>query len=244
MSKICILNLKQKTTKIAICFLFLFSIFNIQSFSAEKKARITDYKNFAFIVSGPSGVGKTTVVDGFVAKHKNEVNVAISTTTRAKRGAEVDGKDYYFVSKDSFKKLIDKGEFLEYSKNYDNYYGSTIRNYVESQLAGKEVIYNLSVDGMKKAKKNHPKFDFVTIFMAPPSLDVLYQRLKNRNTETEEQVKKRFSKAKEEMEHAKEFDYVIYNCNVDDTVKMFETIYLAEQRKRELPRDKYNVGKK
>ena len=236
--------LKTKKVKVLAISLLFFSSICLISFALKDKPRITDYKNFAFIVSGPSGVGKTTVVNGFVAKHKSEVNVAISTTTRAKRGNEVNGKDYYFVSKESFRKLIDKGELLEYSKNYDNYYGSTIRNYVESQLQGKEVIYNLSVDGMQKAKKNHPNFDFVTIFMAPPSLDILHQRLKNRGTETEEQVNKRFSKAKEEMEHAKEFDYVIYNCNVDDTVKMFETIYLAEQRKRELPRDKYNVGKK
>lgn len=149
----------------------------------------------------------------------------------------MNGKDYYFVSKESFKKLIEKGEFLEYAKNYDNYYGSTIRQYVESQLQGKEVIYNLSVEGMKNAKKNHPNFDFVTIFLAPPSLEVLYQRLKNRNTETEAQVKKRFNEAKKEIDQAKEFDYVVYNCNVDDTIKMFETIYLAEQRKRELTKE-------
>ena len=216
----------------------LFACFNIENaFCDNAGGRHPDYKNFAFIVSGPSGVGKTTVVDGFVAKHKDEVNIAISTTTRAKRGAEVNGKDYYFVSKESFKKLIEKGEFLEYAKNYDNYYGSTIRQYVESQLQGKEVIYNLSVEGMKKAKKNHPNFDFVTIFLAPPSLEVLYQRLKNRNTETEAQVKKRFNEAKKEIDQAKEFDYVVYNCNVDDTIKMFETIYLAEQRKRELPKE-------
>ena len=85
-------------------------------------------------------------------------------------------------------------------------------------------------------KKKHPEFDFVTIFIAPPSLDVLYQRLKNRNTDTEKQIKKRFLQAQKEMEYAKEYDYIVYNCNLDDTIKMIETIYLAEQRKREIPK--------
>lgn len=220
------------------CFVFtLLLIFtSITAIANDNTSNKADYKNFGFIVSGPSGVGKTTVINGFVAKNKN-VNVAISTTTRAKRGNEADGKDYYFISKDSFKKLIDKNELLEYDQYLENYYGSPIRFYVESQLVGKDVVYNLSIDGMKKAKKNHPKFDFVTIFIAPPSLDVLYQRLKNRNTETEQQVQKRFLQAKKEMEYAKEYDYIVYNCNLDDTIKMIETIYLAEQRKRELQKE-------
>ena len=226
----------MKLLKSCFVFTLLFVIPSVFVNAKESKDNQADYKNFGFIVSGPSGVGKTTVINGFVAKNKN-VNVAISTTTRAKRGNEADGKDYYFISKDSFKKLIDKNELLEYDKYLENYYGSPIRFYVESQLAGKDVVYNLSIDGMKKAKKNHPKFDFVTIFIAPPSLDVLYQRLKSRNTETEQQVQKRFLQAKKEMEYAKEYDYIVYNCNLDDTIKMIETIYLAEQRKRELPKE-------
>ena len=219
------------------CFVFavLLIFTSITAIANDNTSHKADYKNFAFIISGPSGVGKTTVINGFVAKNKN-VNVAISTTTRAKRGNEADGKDYYFISKDSFKKLIDKNELLEYDQYLENYYGSPIRFYVESQTEGKDVVYNLTIKDKKKKKKKHPEFDFVTIFIAPPSLDVLYQRLKNRNTDTEKQIKKRFLQAQKEMEYAKEYDYIVYNCNLDDTIKMIETIYLAEQRKREIPK--------
>lgn len=220
------------------CFVFavLLIFTSLTAIANDNTSNKADYKNFAIIISGPSGVGKTTLTNAFLARNKN-INVAISATTRTKRGNEVDGKDYYFISKDSFKKLIEKGEFMEYDNYLENYYGSSIRFYVESQTEGKDVIYNLTIKGMENAKKKHPEFDFVTIFIAPPSLDVLYQRLKNRNTDTEKQIKKRFLQAQKEMEYAKEYDYIVYNCNLDDTIKMIETIYLAEQRKRELPKE-------
>ena len=197
--------------------------------SSPKRSK-SSYKNFGIIVSGPSGVGKTTVVEKLVKMHP-ELYISVSTTTRPKRKGEVDGKSYYFVDKKKFKELLRKNEFIEYAENYGNYYGSSKKNYTESINSGKDVIFVLSVEGMRNALKNK-EMDFVTIFIKTSSDQALLQRLKNRATETKEQIKKRFKKSKYELSFAQKYDYIVYNDNLDSTVRTIEAIYLAEKFKR------------
>ena len=188
------------------------------------------YKHFGIIISGPSGVGKTTIIEELVKKHP-ELIVSVSATTREKRNGEVEGKSYYFVNKKDFHKMKNNDEFIEYAKNYGNYYGSPKKNYTQAIKNKKDVIFALSVEGTKNAIKNK-NMDFVTIFITVPSDETLLQRLKNRGTENEKQLKKRFNSAKHEMSFAQNYDYVVYNDNLNNAVKNIEAIYLAEKWKR------------
>ena len=215
----------QNKLKTLILFfvLFISSIFVRQSYAEE-------YSNFGIILSGPSGAGKSTIIKDFMKKHKNVV-MSVSATTRQNRDGEVHGVDYFFIAKDQFKNLIDKGEFLEYVFNFDNYYGTPKRNYIEAVMNGKDIIFDTTIGGMLKIK-NNKSTDIVSVFIAPPSLKVLEQRLRNRKTETASSLKKRLDSAKKEMQYAGEYDYIIYNCDEADSVKQLETIYNAEKYKR------------
>lgn len=200
-------------------------------FSKEnKESKKSSYKNFGIIISGPSGVGKTTIIEELVKTHP-ELYISVSTTTRQKRKSEIDGKSYYFVDKKKFKELLRKNEFIEYAENYGNYYGSPKKNYTESINNGKDVVFILSVEGMRNALKNK-EMDFVTIFIRTSSDNTLLQRLKNRATETKEQIKKRFRRSKYELSFAQKYDYTVYNDNFNSAVKTIEAIYLAEKFKR------------
>ena len=192
------------------------------------------YKHFGIIISGPSGVGKTTIINALIQKHLNDIDVSISATTRLKREGEIHARDYYFLDIEMFKKLLAGGEFLEHANNYGNYYGTPKRNYFDAVDSGKDIIFSLSINGMKNAVQ-HSGMDFVTIFIAPPSYDVLKQRLVGRHTETEAQINKRLSSARKEISMADGlYNYVVYNYNLENTVDVIDAIYLAEQRKREI----------
>ena len=185
----------------------------------EQRFIKSKYKNFGIIISGPSGVGKTTIINALKQKHTD---------------GEIYARDYYFLDIDMFKKLLAGGEFLEYANNYGNYYGTPKRNYFDAVDNGKDVIFALSISGMQNAIQ-HDGMDFVTIFIAPPSYDVLKQRLVDRHTETEAQINKRLSSARKEISMADGlYNYVVYNYNLDNTIDVVEAIYFAEQRKREI----------
>lgn len=200
----------------------------------EQRFIKSKYKNFGIIISGPSGVGKTTIINALKQKHTDELEISVSATTRMKRDGEIYARDYYFLDIDMFKKLLAGGEFLEYANNYGNYYGTPKRNYFDAVDNGKDVIFSLSISGMQNAIQ-HNGMDFVTIFIAPPSYDVLKQRLVDRHTETEAQINKRLSSARKEISTADGlYNYVVYNYNLDNTIDVVEAIYFAEQRKREI----------
>lgn len=213
--------------KIIIIFIFLISSTFAKADNVVKKQY--NYNNFGIIISGPSGVGKTTIVERLAKKHP-ELLISTSATTRKKRKGEIDGKSYYFMNKEDFKQLIKKGEFIEYAKNYGNYYGSPKKNYTNAINNNKDIAFVLSVKGMKNAIKNK-KMDFVTIFIqAKP--DDIFKRLTKRATETKEQLSKRFKNIKHETSYSSKYDYIVYNDNLENAVKITEAIYLAERLKR------------
>ncbi len=164
------------------------------------------------LFSGPSGVGKDTVLDVVLNKNK-ELKKSISLTTRDIREYEIDGEDYYFISTSQFEKMIENGEILEYAKYGNNLYG-TPKAPIDSWLSeGKTVILKIEVQGAENIKNMYP--DSVGIFILPPSMEELENRLRSRGTEDEEGIIKRLEIAHSEMEKSKNYDYFVVNKDID-----------------------------
>jgi guanylate kinase len=176
-----------------------------------------------FVVSAPSGSGKTTIVKE-ILKNNKEIIFSVSATTREKRPDEINGKDYFFLSKDEFIRKIEKNEFIEYEQIFDgNYYG-TLKEFVEKNLEkGKDMMLDLDVLGAISVKKYYPE-NSVLIFIKPPSRDEVRERLLKRKTETVEQIDKRLSRFDIEMAKIKEFNYIILNDNIENAVMQLQKI--------------------
>lgn len=167
------------------------------------------------IFSAPSGAGKTTIVKRLLDKHADKLAFSISASTRALRGAEVDGKDYYFISKEDFLHKIAKHEFIEFEEVYAGTFYGTLRKEVERIWAeGKSVIFDIDVVGGLRLKSKFPE-KALAIFVNPPSLEVLKDRLRGRGTDTEEKLQERFAKAESELSYADKFDVVLNNFDLD-----------------------------
>ncbi len=186
---------------------------------------MSNHKAKLYVFSAPSGSGKTTIVRD-VLKNFPEFVFSVSATTRKRRSSEKEGVDYFFISEIEFKKKIDTGEFVEWEKFYDYYYG-TLKNFVDGNLAkGLSTVFEVDVKGalsIKKAYKNS-----VLIFIAPPSIDVLKDRLIKRNTETDEDLKKRIERAEMELGFKDQFDYVVSNVNLEEAKKEVKKIIEKE----------------
>jgi guanylate kinase len=166
-------------------------------------------KGVLIVISGPSGCGKGTVIGGLLKRQDAQADLSISCTTRALRGTEKDGVNYFFKTEEEFEQMIAEGAFLEYAHVFGKYYG-TPKSYVLEKLnAGRNVILEIDVQGGMQIKKNFP--DAVLIFILPPSMKELYKRLKNRSTETPELVAKRYNMARGEIEFARKYDFVVMN---------------------------------
>ncbi len=177
------------------------------------------------LFSGPSGVGKDTVLEVVLNKDKS-IQRSISLTTRNIRENEVDGKDYYFVSVDNFKEMLENGEVLEYAQYGKNFYG-TPKAPVDKWLSeGKIVILKIEVQGAQQIKNLYP--EAVGIFVLPPSMDELEKRLRSRGTEDEEDIQKRLEIARNEMKKSVYYDYKVINDNLDtasdDVLKILKTL--------------------
>lgn len=175
------------------------------------------------IFSAPSGSGKTTVVKHLLETNPN-LQFSISATTRKKRPNEVDGKDYYFLSQEEFESKLANGEFLEYEQVYDGLYYGTLKSEIERIWDNdKSVIFDVDVVGGLNIKRIYGK-KALAVFLRPPSVDELMERLKRRETEVEHELEQRIGKANEELKYEKEFDIVLINNILAHTLKETESI--------------------
>ncbi len=185
-------------------------------------------KGVLMILSGPSGSGKDTVLNRLVEANEN-VCVSISMTTREMRDGEIDGKHYYFVSREYFEKKIAEDKMLEYAEYAGNYYG-TPRQPVEEMLnEGKSVVLKIEVQGAEKIRRIYP--DVTSVFLLPPSMRVLESRLRGRGSEDEETINHRLRIAREELRRAYDYDYIVINDTVENALHGLETVIEAEKKK-------------
>lgn len=179
------------------------------------------------VISGPSGAGKGTICKRIIDEMDN-VKLSISMTSRDKRGVEVDGVDYYFVSKEEFEKRIENNEFLEYAIVHNNKYYGTPKSKIEENLKeGISVILEIDIQGALKVKELVKNAIF--IFIMPPSMKILKERLINRNTETEDKILERFKTAYKEINEYKKYNYVVVNDNIEEAVEKVKSIILSEK---------------
>ena len=179
------------------------------------------------VISGPSGAGKDTVVQKLLEQNKN-IALSVSMTTRAPRKGEEEGKDYFYVTKEKFLEEIDKGNFLEYANVYNtDYYGTPKDKVLKCINNGIDVVLVIDINGALQVKEKMPESIF--IFIMPPSMKELKQRLVKRDTEIPEKLLNRFKTAYKEINEAKKYNYVVINDKVDNAVKRVEAIILAEK---------------
>lgn len=177
-----------------------------------------------YIVSAPSGAGKTSLV-GKLIELDSHIKVSVSSTTRPMRPGEENGINYHFLSIEQFKQKISEGDFLEHAQVFDNFYG-TSRSSVEEQLkSGKDVILEIDWQGAQQVRQLIP--EAISIFILPPSLEELSRRLNNRGTDSEAVIARRMRDAVSEMSHYDEFDYIVINNHFDTALKQLHSIFLA-----------------
>ena len=181
-----------------------------------------------FVISGPSGAGKGTICKKLL--ESVDISISTSMTTRAPRPGEIDGKDYYFVTVDEFEEKIANGGMLEYARVFDNIYGTPKDMVIKQLERGRDVILEIDVQGGLQIKKKMPE-QAVLVFVLPPDLTTLRQRIIDRGTETEEVIDKRFNEAINEIKLIGEYDYYVVNDELDDAVYDLKAIIMAERRR-------------
>ncbi len=176
------------------------------------------------VVSAPSGAGKTTIVKAILAKHPSML-FSVSATTRPKRDIEVDGKDYFFLERTDFEKRIAAGKLVEWEEIYGNLYG-TLKSEVDKALAsGKTMLFDIDVKGGLSIKRLYP-LDSVIIFIKPPSIEILRERLRNRKTEDDATFKRRMDRVAMELGMAHQFDFQVVNDNLEQAIAEVDTLVI------------------
>ena len=177
-----------------------------------------------FIVSAPSGAGKTSLVNALLACNQ-QIDVSVSYTTRATRPGEVEGKDYHFVSRETFMAMANHGDFLESAEVYGNLYG-TSQSWIEAEtLGGRDILLEIDWQGAAQVRLKFP--DCISIFILPPSLQALEARLKARGQDSNEVIARRLHAAQDDIAHVAEFDYVIINDKLDVALQQLNAIVIA-----------------
>lgn len=199
-------------------------------------------RGMLIVLSGPSGVGKGTVRKAIFAQDNNKFDYSVSMTTRQMRPGEINGKDYYFVTKEEFEKEIAEGGMLEYAQYVDNYYGTPLKYVNEMLDEGKDVFLEIEVKGAMQVREKVP--DGLFIFLTPPDLMELRQRLVNRGTDDLDVIDMRMKKAVDEIEMMQNYDYAVVNDEVEAAAEKIKTIIRAERWrvKRFLPDYKKQLG--
>lgn len=178
------------------------------------------------VISGPSGAGKGTICKALLEKHK-EISLSVSATTRSPRCGEVDGVNYHFLKKEDFLARVEEDDFLEYAEVYGNYYGTPKSNVEKILESGTDVILEIDIQGALKVKEKSQEGVF--IFILPPSMEELKQRIINRGSETPESLMTRFKSAYKEINYVSKYNYAVVNDTVDKAVEKIEAILLAEK---------------
>ena len=187
------------------------------------------------VLSSPSGAGKTTLVKKI--SNQQGYKVSISHTTRKPRTNEINGKDYFFISKEEFSKLIDNNEFLEYAEVFKNLYGSSKEEVLQNLKEGKKVIFDIDWQGTDQIKKNNPGFQLITFFILPPSKEELFERLLNRDMKDRSIALERMKQFKKDVLHWKDYDFTVIN---DDLQKCHDQIVDLLNSKLSNSKSNYN----
>lgn len=200
----------------------------------SKDSEVRDRKGLIIVISAPSGSGKTTLCKRLVAKVPN-LRRSISVTTRNPRRDEINGRDYFFITQEDFVARKRNNEFIEWATVFDEYYG-TPRSFVEEVIrSGEDVLLSIDVQGAMQVKESYP--DAVFIFILPPSISALDERLRKRKTDDSDEILKRLQLAREEMKRIENYDYVIVNRSLKASLRELLSIITAEKRKVERSKD-------
>jgi len=186
-------------------------------------------RGIMLVLSSPSGAGKTTIASRLLKDPG--VEISISHTTRMKRKGEKDGKDYHFVDRETFTRMRDEDAFLEWAVVFDNYYGTTRKPVEETLAAGRDVLFDVDWQGARKLRES-AEDDVVTVFILPPSATALEERLRTRAEDAEDVVKRRMRGASNEIQHWDEYDYVVVNTDIEQSVAAVRAILAAERLRR------------
>ncbi len=197
---------------------------------------MTETAGSLFIISAPSGAGKTSLVRALLQSGLS-LSLSISHTTRPPRSQEVNGRDYHFVSMDIFQTMLDNGEFLESAEVYGNLYGTSQKWINEAVAVGQDIVLEIDCQGAHQVQQIFPRA--VAIFVLPPSVEALETRLRMRGQDNAEVIQKRLSAAREEVTHIREFDYVIVNNDLDEALGDLLCIIKSERLRRERQLQKY-----
>ena len=183
-------------------------------------------KGIQFIVSGPSGGGKTTLAKTMLDKLDN-LRFSVSCTTRIPREGEIDGKDYTFISQQEFEKMVNEGQFVEHALVHGNYYGTPLREFEDAGAEGVDLLLDIDVQGASQIRKSYP--DAVFCFVLPPSLEILKERLVERNSNGEIDIQRRLDRAREEVDPSilQEYDYIIINDELDEALEAMSSIIVS-----------------
>jgi len=187
-------------------------------------------RGLMFVLSSPSGAGKTTLTRLLVQKEKN-IELSISVTTRARRPSEVEGVHYHFLTRAAFEKMRDAGELLEWAEVHGNYYGTPAKPVEKAIAKGKDILFDIDYQGTRQLYKKAAS-DVVSIFILPPSIAEMKKRIRRRAAEDEMTIKKRLATAKQELPRWKEYDYVVINDDLDAAFEDIHAILATERMKR------------
>ena len=204
---------------------------------------ISDQTRMMIIISSPSGAGKTTLVK-LLAERNENFEISISNTTRTPRKNEIDGKDYYFINKEKFRDLINTKSFYEYAKVFNNLYGTLKDPVIKNLSQGKDVLFDIDWQGTEQIKKLELKNKLISIFILPPNIKTLRDRLSNRDMKDKLILKRRMSQFKDDVLHWKEYDYVVINNDLEKCYQAIMSIIDCEKKGKKFLFDQNKIKEK